>query len=73
MNIPSEIQGGIPEKVEFDFGKEGVHDKEGRTITCHFKSFIFVTTYVPNSGIPNLQRLDYRVKSWDVDFFHFLK
>ena len=52
--ISKNFTGGIPEKVEFDFGKEGVHDKEGRVISCHFKSFVLVTAYVPNSGIPNL-------------------
>ena len=49
--IRKDFKGGIPSRVEYDFGKEGVHDMEGRTITCHFKSFILVATYVPNSGV----------------------
>ena len=46
---------------------------EGRTITCHFKTFILVATYVPNSGVKGLNRLEYRINSWDKDFHHFLK
>ena len=71
--ISKDFKGGIPSSVEYDFGKEGVHDLEGRTITCHFKTFILVATYVPNSGVPGLQRLEYRIKSWDKDFHSFLK
>ena len=59
--------------VEYDFGKKGVHDFEGRTITCHFKTFILVAAYVPNSGVRKLERLDYRIKEWDRDFHHYLK
>ena len=50
-----------------------MHDFEGRTITCHFQTFILVVSYVPNSGIPGLHRLEYRVNSWDKDFHNFLK
>ena len=46
---------------------------EGRTITCHFKTFILVACYVPNSGVQGLGRLRYRIDSWDKDFHHFLK
>lgn len=35
------------------------HDCEGRTITCEFKKFFLVWTYVPNSS-QMLRRLDYR-------------
>ena len=28
---------------------------------------------MPNSGVPALERLDYRVNSWDVDFLHYIK
>ena len=71
--VSKTFKGGIPQKVEYDFGEEGFHDLEGRTITCHFNSFILVTTYVPNSGFPGLQRLEYRVNCWDKDFHHFVK
>ena len=42
-------------------------------MTCYFDSFLLVATYVPNSGVPGLQRLDYRVNEWDKDFQRFLK
>ena len=42
-------------------------------MTCYFKDFVLVATYVPNSGVQGLDRLDYRVKEWDRDFQHFLK
>ena len=66
--VSKDFNGGIPSRVEYDFGKEGVHDMEGRTITCHFKSFILVASYVPNSGVMGLKRLRYRIDSWDKDF-----
>ncbi|HDD70816.1 MAG TPA: exodeoxyribonuclease III [Candidatus Woesearchaeota archaeon] len=46
-------------------------DKEGRAITLHFKEFIIVNVYVPNSG-RGLPRLDYR-KKWDKAFLSYLK
>jgi len=36
-----------------------------------FSKFILVAAYVPNSG-DKLQRLKYRVDSWDVDFQSYL-
>ena len=71
--ISKNFAGGIPTKVEYDFGREGVHDQEGRTVTCYFDEFILVASYVPNSGVQGLKRLDYRVNQWDKDFQHFLK
>ena len=72
--ISKDFEGGRPDKVEYDgFGEEGLHDQEGRTITLHFKTFIFVASYVPNSGVASLKRLNYRVDSWDKDFHHYLK
>lgn len=71
--IAKDFEAGRPDKVELDFGPEGVHDQEGRTITLHYKNFIFVASYVPNSGVPSLKRLGYRVESWDKDFFIYLK
>ena len=60
-------------KVENDFGEPGKHDQEGRTITAHFKTFILVCTYVPNSGVMGLDRLGYRTKEWDVQLQKYLK
>lgn len=71
--ISKNFCGGAPLNVDDDFGRYGLHDQEGRTITCHFKDFILVTTYVPHSGGPALHRLEYRVNSWDKDFQHYLK
>jgi exodeoxyribonuclease III len=51
-------------KVSYDFG---AHDQEGRTITAHFKTFVLVCTYVPNSGVLDLNRLQYRTQEWDRD------
>ena len=62
-----------PISVSYDFGIRGRHDREGRTITVHFDTFILVAVYVPNSGVQGLQRLKYRVDEWDVDFQAYLK
>jgi len=48
------------------------HDGEGRVITLEYKKFWLVNVYVPNSK-RGLERLDYRHKSWDVDFLAYLK
>jgi exonuclease III len=40
---------------------------EGRVLTLEFDAFNLVLTYVPNSG-QKLERLDYRLHDWDVDF-----
>ena len=60
-----------PLDVTFDLGIPK-HDQEGRTITAEFEKFILVACYVPNSG-QKLNRLDYRIKEWDVDFRTYLK
>ena len=73
MLISKDFVGGKPDKVQFNFEEEGLHDDEGRTITLHFKSFLLVAVYVPNSGVPILKRLRYRVQSWDQDFKVFLR
>ncbi|GAM21072.1 hypothetical protein SAMD00019534_042470 [Acytostelium subglobosum LB1] len=52
------------------------HDKEGRVITAEYEKFYVVNSYVPNSGTNRtkpLDRLDYRTKEWDVDFFNYMK
>lgn len=59
----------MPISVKFDFGKQ---INEGRTITMEFKNFVLVSAYVPNAG-EGLARLDYRIKSWDAEFFAYLK
>ncbi len=48
------------------------HDGEGRVITLEYKKFYLVNVYVPNSK-RGLERLEYRHKSWDVDFLAYLK
>lgn len=58
--------------MEFDFGEAGLHDQEGRTVTAYFDQFTLVCSYVPNSGVVGLDRLDYRVKQWDKDVQRFL-
>jgi len=44
---------------------------EGRVLTLEFDAFNLVLTYVPNSG-QKLERLDYRLHDWDVDFRAYL-
>ena len=61
-----------PISVEFDFGKAGAHDTEGRTITLEFEAFYLVCVYVPNAG-EGLKRLDYRVQEWDRDFQQYVQ
>lgn len=48
------------------------HDKEGRVITLEFKDYYLVHVYTPNSG-QVLQRLDYRVKRWDKEFWKYVE
>ena len=45
---------------------------EGRVLTLEFDAFTMVFTYVPNSG-QKLERLEYRLKKWDVDFRAYLR
>lgn len=47
------------------------HDQEGRVITVEFKEFYLTHVYTPNSG-QALQRLKYRTKEWDVDFWKYI-
>ena len=61
-----------PISVTNDFGI-AKHADEGRSITAEFSNFTLVSTYVPNAGVMGLNRLDYRVKEWDVDFFGYVK
>ena len=48
------------------------HDGEGRVITLEYNKFYLVNVYVPNAK-RGLERLEYRHKSWDVDFLAYLK
>ena len=66
--LSEDFPGGKPDKISFDFHKQGYHDDEGRVLTLHFKSFLLVAMYTPNSGVPVLDRLDYRVDEWDKAF-----
>lgn len=47
-------------------------DQEGRVITLEYKKYFLIHVYTPNSG-QSLQRLDYRVKKWDVQFRKYIK
>ena len=47
-------------------------DNEGRVITLEFDDFYLTHVYTPNSGAA-LARLNYRVKTWDVEFRKFVK
>jgi exodeoxyribonuclease III len=47
-------------------------DNEGRVITLEYEKFFLVHVYTPNSG-QSLQRLDYRVKKWDIEFYKYIK
>lgn len=59
-----------PLSVHHDIGISK-HDQEGRVITLKFADFELVACYTPNSGL-SLERVDYRVKEWDVDFFKYI-
>lgn len=48
------------------------HDQEGRVVTFEFDKFFLVSVYTPNAG-EKLQRLEYRVQEWDVDFYMYLR
>jgi len=48
------------------------HDQEGRVITVEFSDYFLVTVYTPNSK-RELERLDYRTKTWEVLFLKHLK
>jgi exodeoxyribonuclease III len=55
-----------PLAVQFGFGLPE-YDTEGRVITCEFENYFVVTVYTPNAK-PDLSRLEYRHKYWDVYF-----
>lgn len=46
-------------------------DREGRIITLEYNDYYLVNVYTPNSG-EGLKRLDYRVNTWDIEFFKYV-
>lgn len=58
-----------PLSVSYGIGI-GIHDHEGRVITCEYEDFYLVNVYVPNSQ-NELKRLDYRMQ-WEDDFRAYL-
>ena len=60
-----------PIDIQYGLGIEEL-DNEGRVITLEFDKFYLLHVYTPNSG-EVLARLDYRVKTWDVEFRKFIK
>lgn len=46
-------------------------DKEGRLIHLEFENFNLINVYVPNSK-PKLERLDYRVNTWDKELSKYI-
>lgn len=46
-------------------------DTEGRVITAEFEEYFIVTVYVPNSK-QNLERIEYRINEWDLNFRNYL-
>ena len=60
-----------PLEVMYGLGIEELDD-EGRVITLEYENFYLLHVYTPNSG-EALARLDYRVKTWDVEFRKFIK
>ncbi|MAG61123.1 exodeoxyribonuclease III [archaeon] len=60
-----------PLKVQYGLGIEEL-DKEGRVISLEFENYFLVNVYTPNSQ-RGLTRLEYRHKTWDVEFLKFVK
>ena len=60
-----------PINVTYGLGNSSI-DNEGRVITLEFDKFFLLHVYTPNSG-QGLKRLDYRIKTWDVEFRKFVK
>lgn len=55
-----------PLNYSFNIGDPDI-DKESRFIKLEFKTFHFISVYVPTSG-EGLKRLDYRIDKWDATF-----
>jgi exodeoxyribonuclease III len=56
-----------PLRVTYDFEttKDPGLDDEGRVITIYYNDWCLVNVYTPNSGVNGLQRLQWRVSTWD--------
>lgn len=63
------IKKGEPLAVEDKYGNANT---EGRVIAAEFEKFYIVTVYTPNSK-PDLSRLGFRDKQWDVEFLKYIK
>ena len=61
-----------PERVHKGIPGHREHDAEGRCIVYEFADFTLVTVYVPNSGVHTLNRLRYRIDSWDAALREYL-
>jgi exodeoxyribonuclease III len=58
-----------PERVEYTIPTLPEPDEEGRVVIAHFKNFVLINTYSPNSGT----NFEYRTKVWDVAMKSYLK
>lgn len=61
-----------PLNIIYGLGDDDL-DQEGRVITLEFNNFYLVHVYTPNSGQQKLQRLEYRVETWDKRFLKYIK
>lgn len=59
------------EPINVTYGLSDIDD-EGRVITLEYKKFFLVHVYTPNSGRA-LERLKWRVETWDKTFKKYLK
>jgi exodeoxyribonuclease-3 len=48
-------------------------NNEGRIITAEYNNYFLVNVYVPNCGVTNFNRLDYRVRVWDEMLRFYIK
>jgi len=60
------------EPLSVKYGLPNLEDLEGRVITLEFKSYFLIHVYTPNSG-QVLQRLNYRVETWDKHFWEYIE
>ena len=60
-----------PISISTESAENFKHDDEGRVIVIEYEPFILVCCYTPNSG-EGLKRLEYRVNTWDKDFFEYM-
>jgi exodeoxyribonuclease-3 len=60
------------EPISVKYGLPELEDLEGRVITIEFKKYFLIHVYTPNSG-QVLQRLNYRVDTWDKHFWEYIE